>query len=286
MSTTAFNPAAYRDGQRQEWDSVAEGWRKWWQMFEQNAQHVSDRLVELGGIEAGHHVLDIATGIGEPAVTAAYKAGSAGRVIGTDLSPGMLSIAKERAAELRLDSLEFKQLDAESLNFPEESFHTILCRWGLMFMPNLQDVLAHTRKMLRPGGKFVASIWGVPEKTPGISLPMGVIKRVIGVPEPPPDAPHMYRLSPPGVLEQALQQAGFRNVKVESHMVNFAFSSPDDYISFLQEVAAVITIFLTNETEERRTEVWRMIADAARAYANGNGEVSLPSETILAVGER
>jgi ubiquinone/menaquinone biosynthesis C-methylase UbiE len=255
-------------------------------MFERNAQHISDRLVELGGIADGQQVLDIATGIGEPAVTAARRVGSDGRVIGTDLSPGMLAIAEERAAELSLDSMEFKQMDAESLDFPDETFHTILCRWGLMFMPNLSGVLARIRGMLRPGGKFVASIWSVPEMTPGISLPMGVIQKVIQLPEPPPEAPHMYRLSPPGVLEQAFKEAGFRSVQVERHMVDFAFSSIEDYISFLQEVAAVITILLANETEARRTEVWRMIAEAARGFSNGDGEVSLPSETILVVGER
>ncbi len=98
MSTQAFDPAQYRAAQRQEWDTVAAGWRKWWQVFERGAQHLSDRMVEVAGVQPGHRALDIATGIGEPAVTVARRVGPSGHVVATDNSPGMLDIARERAA--------------------------------------------------------------------------------------------------------------------------------------------------------------------------------------------
>lgn len=52
---------------------MANGWQKWWKAFEQDAQKVNERLIELAGIEEGYRVLDIATGTGEPAITAAKK---------------------------------------------------------------------------------------------------------------------------------------------------------------------------------------------------------------------
>ena len=58
--------------------------------------------VELADIKAGQLVLDVATGIGEPAVTAARKVGPTGKVVATDQAPLMLAIARERAAELGL----------------------------------------------------------------------------------------------------------------------------------------------------------------------------------------
>ncbi len=72
------------------------------------AQKVSDRLVELAKIKAGDRVLDIATGTGEPAITAARKVGPNGRVIGTDHSPGMLEVARRRAASLGLTNVEYR----------------------------------------------------------------------------------------------------------------------------------------------------------------------------------
>ncbi len=65
--------------QREAWDNVAEGWRKWWPTFEQGAQVVGGRLVELAAIAPGKQVPDLATGIGEPAVTAARVVGPGGK---------------------------------------------------------------------------------------------------------------------------------------------------------------------------------------------------------------
>lgn len=84
---------------------VAEGWHKWWKIFEQDAQTVNDRLVELAEIKQGDKVLDIATGIGEPAITAARKIGLKGYVLATDISSQMLKIAKQRAMYFGLQIL-------------------------------------------------------------------------------------------------------------------------------------------------------------------------------------
>ena len=83
--------------QRVDWDAAAAGWKRWWTTFEHAAQHISDRLVELAAVRPGYRVADLATGIGEPAITAARRAGTAGRVVAIDQSPGMLAVARERA---------------------------------------------------------------------------------------------------------------------------------------------------------------------------------------------
>ena len=96
-SPSQFDSDRYKINQRKSWDNAAEGWQKWWKTFEQGAQIVNQRLVELAEIKQGDKVLDIATGIGEPAITAARKVGIKGHVMATDISPQMLKIAKERA---------------------------------------------------------------------------------------------------------------------------------------------------------------------------------------------
>ena len=86
----AFNPDEFKAQQRQMWDNAAAGWQAWWETFERGAQKVSDKIVELAEIKPGDRVLDIATGIGEPAVTAARKVMPSGKVLATDISPQML----------------------------------------------------------------------------------------------------------------------------------------------------------------------------------------------------
>jgi ubiquinone/menaquinone biosynthesis C-methylase UbiE len=83
MST--LDSRQYKEGQRQGWDSVAGGWQKWWNITETAAEKVSKRLIELAEIKRGSRVLDIATGIGEPAITAAKQLGNSGHVLATDI---------------------------------------------------------------------------------------------------------------------------------------------------------------------------------------------------------
>ena len=115
MANEAVTPELLKDRQRRDWDAAAVGWNKFWPVFERAAQHVSDRLVDLARIREGSRVLDVATGNGEPALTAARRTGPGGRVIATDQSEGMLAIARSRAASLGITNVEFRAIDGEKL---------------------------------------------------------------------------------------------------------------------------------------------------------------------------
>jgi ubiquinone/menaquinone biosynthesis C-methylase UbiE len=111
----AFNSEDFKAQQRQMWDDAAAGWQAWWPTFERGAQKVSDKIVELAEIKPGDWVLDIATGIGEPAVTTAKKVMPDGKVVATDISPQMLAIAKTRAKSLGLDSvIQFRESEVRN----------------------------------------------------------------------------------------------------------------------------------------------------------------------------
>ena len=115
MST--IDPEEYKAGQRQGWNGVANDWQKWWKTFETAGEEVSRHLTELAQIKQGSRVLDIATGIGEPAITAANQVGNSGHVLAIDISSQMLSIAKQRAISLGLQQvIEFKEGDAEIID--------------------------------------------------------------------------------------------------------------------------------------------------------------------------
>jgi ubiquinone/menaquinone biosynthesis C-methylase UbiE len=122
--------------------------------------------MELADIQPGQRVLDVATGGGEPAVTAAHRVGSSGHVIATDLSPQMVALGRERVAELELHNIDFREMDAEAPDLPEQSFDVILSRFGLMFLPNLQVALQRLHQLLVPDGRLVAAVWGPPQKVP------------------------------------------------------------------------------------------------------------------------
>jgi ubiquinone/menaquinone biosynthesis C-methylase UbiE len=150
----------FRQDQRQSWDSVAAGWQKWWRTFEKGARKISDKLIELAEMTPGSKVLDIATGIGEPAITVATRVGISGHVLATDISPQMLSIAKQRAISQNLqDIVDFKEGDVETIDLPILTFDVAFCRLGLMFLPNLESGLSNIYRSLVDGGRFAAAVW-------------------------------------------------------------------------------------------------------------------------------
>jgi ubiquinone/menaquinone biosynthesis C-methylase UbiE len=288
MSNTQqpFNSEQFKAQQRQMWDNVAAGWQAWWETFEHGAQKVSDKLVELAEIKPGDRVLDIATGIGEPAVTAAMKVKPDGRVVATDISPQMIAIAKARAKSLGLDNLmEFRESDAEKLDFPKSSFNAVLSRWGLMFLPNLQMALTTISQLLIPGGRIAAAVWPSPSKVPMLDLPISTVRKQINASLPPPGTPGPFALADAEGLKRSFAQAGFKDVRVQTINITFGFDSPNSFTKFHQQIAAPIQAMMANQTEERKRQLWNSVTEAISQHADSHGRVNLDNEVICIVGK-
>jgi ubiquinone/menaquinone biosynthesis C-methylase UbiE len=102
--------------------------------------------------EPGGHVLDIATGTGTIAFHCAKLVGPAGKVVGVDISSGMLDKCNEKLAAAGLENLEFMYADGEHLDFATSSFDRIYCANAIFWMSNLQAALRHWFELLKPGG--------------------------------------------------------------------------------------------------------------------------------------
>jgi len=282
----SFNPEQFKAQQRQMWDNAAAGWRAWWENIERGAQKVSDKLVEMAEIKSGDMVLDIATGIGEPAVTAAKQVRPNGKVVATDISTQMIAIAKSRAKSLGLDTIiEFREGDAEKLDLPKSSFDAVLSRWGLMFLPNLPAALAHIRELLVPDGRLSAAVWSTPPKVPFLDLAFSTIRKQINAPPPLLGNMGPFSLADPELLKRSFTQAGFKDVQVESFPITFSFESAETYTKFQQAVTAPIQAMLANQTDEKKKQAWDAVTDAVSKYADSHGTVNIDNEVICIVGK-
>jgi len=290
MSNSNFDPNEFKLNQRQSWDSVARGWQKWWKTFENGAQKVSDRLIELANVESGDKVLDVATGIGEPAISAAKIVGKSGHVTATDISSEMLEIAEERARSLSLNEImDFKQSDAERLELgTNQAFNSIICRWGLMFLPNLDRALSNMLRLLVPGGKLAAAVWSEPSKVPLISMPINIARQELQAPLLGQGIPGPFSLADIDALKKSLEKAGFVDIKSETIRVVFEFNSAEEYTEFNQDIAAPVRIMLANDTEERKQEIWNAVTDQVkqRFVDKDTGRIKLANEAICIVGSR
>lgn len=288
MDSSTFDPNQFKAAQREGWDSVAQGWKEWWEPIEKGAQMLSQRLIELAEIKPGQRVLDVATGIGEPSITAAKVVGTGGHVLATDISRQMLAIAKERATFLRLqDMIEFKESDAENLDLPNSSFDAALCRWGLMLFPNLDAAIGKIYSSLVSGGRFAAAVWADATKVPIISLATRTIASQAQISAPPPGVPNPFSLADTNKLENSLGGAGFRDIHIETVNVTFEFESGEDYCRYCQAVSNSARIALSKVIEERKEDVLRKVAEeATRNYGTVNGQIKMDNESLCIVGTR
>lgn len=148
MEAKARDPAEFRQGQRDQWDTAATGWRKWSELIDSVASAISERLVELAEVKPGSRVIDMAAGYGEPTLSAAKVAGPDGKVVATDISAEMLAYGRERAEAAGLENIEFVEADASALDFPEDSFDAALSRFGIIFEPDGEGAAARVRGFL------------------------------------------------------------------------------------------------------------------------------------------
>lgn len=200
--------------------------KTWMPLLEGGGQKLSDKLVDLTGATPVSRVLDVATVIGEPAVTAARHAQLNGKVLATDISPEMLAIGRERAEGLELqDIIEFRESDAESLKLPDKSFDVVLSRSGLIFLPNIPHALRIFYEALVPAGKIAAAVWPALDKVPVINLVFLTVLNKLNLPPPSASTPP-FHLSDPLALQNALIKARFQNVETENMIVTFGFNSP------------------------------------------------------------
>ena len=279
-----IDPAEFREGQRKQWNQAASGWSKWSQLIDQSASPISERLVELAGVEPGSRVLDVACGYGEPALTAARAAGPDGSVVATDISAEMLAFGRERASAAGLENVEFVESGADGLEFAGQSFDAAVSRWGIIFEPDGEAAAGRVREFLKPGARMAISSWGEPERVPFLSIPMRTAMQRLDVPPPPPGTPGPLSRPTHDAIAGLLSGGGFSEVDVEETEVSFEWDSPEDFTRFLKEIAPPLTAMIDPHPPEVQQATWTAIEDAIREQIGGDGPVRLTNLVLIAVG--
>lgn len=275
-----------RDARRREWDRSAPGWEAWFDTIERASRPVSDRLVDMAAVSPGDRILDIATGAGEPAITAARRVLPDGHVLATDISPSMIAAAQRRAAGLGITNATFRVQSLEELEAPSQSFDAVLCRWGLMFVPELDDALRRIRRVIHPGGRFAASAWADCTEVPVLSIEHDVLGQYFedghfayGL-----DRLNAFRLSAPGLLESVMSTVGFGEVACERVCVVYEFPSADEYIRFRREVSSTADALAKRHPKPVVEAAWRALANAVAIRADPSGRIRMENTALCVVG--
>jgi ubiquinone/menaquinone biosynthesis C-methylase UbiE len=278
-------PGEIKGQQRRAWEANADAWRRHWAVREA-LEPVTVALIELADIKEGQWVLDVATGLGEPALTVARRVGKEGKVVGIDLSPKMIAFAEERARAAGLRNVAFHVQDAEELaGAAEGSYDAALCRFGLVYLPELARALRGVHHVLTPRAPFASAVWAAPERVPFIQLAKETIHRVTGLPGPGPGMPHAFALAERGRLEQALSSAGFEQMRGERLTIVIQLASAAEYCEVMRDTTRLGAL-VDERAPEKRDEAWGALAEAAAVYADASGRLSFPCDALCVVGRR
>lgn len=120
----------------------------------------ADRLVGLLRPEPGSKILDVATGTGVVAMAMAQAVGQQGRVLGVDLSEGMLAQAEASIKKFGMDNIDLFSMDASRLDFKNNYFDYVTCSFGIFFMPDMLVALKEWLRVLKPGGRLIFTCFG------------------------------------------------------------------------------------------------------------------------------
>lgn len=286
MVTTTFDPIAFKSSTRAQWQAAAEPWHRWGPFIGSWLGDATETMFDLAAIAEGSRVLDVAAGAGEQTLRAARRVGASGRVLATDIAPALLERVDSDARDAGIIQVQTLELDGEALDSLDPgTFDAVVSRVGLIYFSDRAKALAGMRHVLRPGGRVAAVVYAEPEANPFFSRPVQIIRRRAQLPPPLAGQPGPFSLGGPGVLAEALTDAGFEDIKVVTVPSPVRMESAAECVRFERESFGALHQMMTGLSDAEQLETWAEIEHSLREFEGDDGFVG-PCEMLVGAGTR
>jgi SAM-dependent methyltransferase len=231
-------------------------------------------IIELAGLAPGMRVLDIACGTGVLAIAANDAVKPNGSVVGLDLNPGMLAVARRKAPQI-----DWHESPAEALAFDDASFDAVVSQFGLMFFQDKPQAIREIVRVLRPGGRFAIAVWDSLDRVPGYAAATQLLSRLFGD-EAAESLRSPYSLGDTEALAALFASAGVADVKIDTIDRNARYPSVRDWMH-----VDIRGWTLADQIDDAQFEL--LVTEGEKAFAHlvtadGAVEFSSPAHIVTA----
>jgi SAM-dependent methyltransferase len=268
---------------RAMWAAVAGAWGEHAAYVDARGASLSERMLELTMPRPGERVLELACGPGGLGLAAAERVAPEGEVVLSDVVPEMTSIAAARSEALGLTNVSTRVLDLERIAQPDESYDVVLCREGLMFVPDPARAAREIRRVLRPGGRVAVAVWGPRERNPWLGLVFDSVSAQLGAPVPPLGMPGPFSLEDSDTLAGLLSGAGLSDVVVGEFPVPLRAASFEEWWDRACALAGPLAQRLASLPDDAAQAIRLRARDAISVYETPTG-LDIPGVALLAAG--
>ncbi len=273
-----FDPASYKEDLKKLWNEKAEIYHERYASKKVGPFKSLERLIDATKLQRGDKVLDVATGTGIVAIEALKKVGSDGMVVGIDISTGPLAIAKRTADNAT--NLQFMEMDAEDLKFPDGSFDVVLSEFALMFFPDSQKALSEMKRVLAKHGRIAVSVHGSADNVPYFSVIMSKLMKY--APEIiPTGRPGPHRFGEPALLRAEFEKSGFKEIIVVGYTYPYNAGTFEEYWTEYMESTATA---MRAKIESLDAGLYARIKDESKAEARRflkDGKIEFPWQVLV-----
>jgi len=270
---------AYREQSLETWGQMAPGWQDRREWLMDITGRVNDWLVQRADPQPGQTILDIAAGTGDLGFHVAERVGQEGRVISTDFAPEMVDVARRFGEARGLTNVEYRVLDAESMDLDEDIVDGAVCRWGFMLMADPAAALKETRRVLRDGGPLAFAVWRTPDRNPWAAVPGMTLVQRGHMPAPEPGAPGIFALGEPDRIRELVTAAGFDEPELEEIAFEFRYADFDDLWDALVRIAGPLARVVNALPDDERQATRAAIEENVAPYRNAEGSYTAPAAT-------
>jgi SAM-dependent methyltransferase len=275
----------YRAASLHGWSSVATDWALLTERIDRQLAAAADWMIEALALEPGERVLELAGGPGTVSMMAARAVSPGGHVVYSDFAEPMVDAARARLQAEAAPGVEYRVIDAETIDLPDASVDAVACRMGYMLMADPAAALRESARVLAPGGRIALAVWSDPASNPWGALPIQAVASQLGAPPAPADAPGVWALADERRLSRLLEDAGFHSIRLEKLDDTVEFESVEQWIDVTRRLAGPLKALLANLDDDTRRAIEDRVREAARPYELPDGRISMP-EQILAASAR